>query len=314
MENETNELTDLTDQVESQVGGKKAKKGLLKKYPEGEVLSPAKKPFVTKKKVIIIFLVVLIVAAVVFSYIQTLTINKNLDKRPFAEEFRTEKTLPNNPNVTRNSEGEIILDPVKSNELIFAENKLEQRLEKDLDSVGFTEQVSQIKSITRYKTVDENFDKQSDIIEVVVSNPQGENFAIQYLDEYDKDKKVDPIDYTNETKTLTSLTKQLKDLPVYDVTPVSETGISYGYSFIKRNQNEVDRYIRYSEDFSSADVYSETDEGDFEKVETLQPDEKLMSAYKKSIEEIGKIAEAEYDAIMAGYNQKNYDKDYTFKE
>ena len=290
-------------------------KAFLKEWKKGTLLSPAKRPFLSTKKIVLIFILTIIIAATVYAYYQTQSTLNNLDKRPFAKEFATTKTLPQHSNVTKDSAGKIVLNPVNNRELIFAENKLEQTLEKDMDSVGFTKQVSQIKSITRYKMVDGGFDSQSEIVEVIVSDPENQIFAIQYLDEYKKGEREASIDSTNETKTLTSLTKILKKLPVYDVVQLDETKKSSEYSFMQRNGNEVKRYVQYSDDFSSANVYEQTSEGSsFEEVESLNWEKTLMSAYHKSIEEISKITESDYDEIMSNYKQKKYDKDYIFKE
>ena len=287
----------------------RTRKAILKKK-NSALLSPAKK-FFTKGRILLICLFVVIVAGFVYAFVSTIPA---VDKRPIANEFETATVLPERPDVVRGDDSKIILEPVNNNELIFAENKLEQTIEKKMDSLGMTEQVSQIKSITRYNMVDKTFEKQRDIFEVVVSNAKGQTFAVQYLDEYNKDTRVDPINYSNETKTLTSLTKLLKKLPIYDVVTLDETRSSSQYTFIQRNGSETNRFIQYNKNFSSVNVYQENEDEDFEIIESLKPEEKIMSAYKKSIDEIAKITEFDYDAIMSDYNQTNYIKDYTFKK
>jgi len=278
--------------------------------------------FISPKKIMVVAAVLgYVTYSIIFQYL----IQIDHDKRPVAKEFANVEILPDNPDIERDEEGKIILNPVNNDELMAVESKLESQLEKGLKYFKNNDKIDNIFGIFNHPATDPIHGNEN-VIDIIVGSGN-KTYSLQYYDIENDRENFEGIDEENATKTLTSFIKLLKTSAPYSITEFGANGknIAEPFNYINKDSSSIYKVPVYNKDFTSCSLYTFSEDDFDENYATkLEPSKisetscqsytSVMNAYHNAIQNIANTTKTDYLAILGSFNIKSPDTDYQFKE
>jgi len=278
--------------------------------------------FMTPKKFIC---VITLLGFATYSFIFQYLTQIKPDTRPIADNFSTELVLPNRPDVKKNEDGTILLNPVNNDELMAVESKLEKELESGLQYFEIDDKINNIYKVFNFEVTDPSHGKEN-IIDVIVGS-NNKIYSLQYYDIENDRQNFDGINKENSTRTLTSFINLLKTSAPYAVCEFDKDKEYVGspYAYVNKDSSSIYKVPVFDKNFTSCSIH-EFSEDDFDEdykeklsqnnlsTEIPSSFDLVLNAYNDAIKSVKNTTQSNYIDILKNYNIINPDTDYQFKE